>query len=48
MLGIEKPDQNRGPNDEGLGPYEDDAEVYTCVKMDEGSGAGSGIRKWTI
>ena len=38
VLGIEKPDQNRGPNDEGLGPYEDDAEVYTCVKMDEGSG----------
>jgi hypothetical protein len=38
VLGIEKPDQNAGPNDEGLGPYEDDAEVYTCVKMDEGSG----------
>ena len=38
VLGIEKPDQNTGPNSEGLGPYEDDAEVYTCVKMDEGSG----------
>ena len=38
VLGLEKPDQNTGPNSEGLGPYEDDAEVYTCVKMDEGSG----------
>ena len=38
VLGLEKPDQNTGPNSEGLGPYEDDAEVYTCVKLDEGSG----------
>jgi len=38
VLGIEKPDEDVGPNSEGLGPYEDDAEVYTCVKMDEGSG----------
>ena len=38
VLGIDQPDENKGPNDSGTGPYEDDAEVYTCVKMDEGSG----------
>ena len=35
LLGIEPPE---GPNHNDQGPYEDDAEVYTCVKMDEGSG----------
>ena len=35
-LGIEQPKDDPVTNSEG--PYEDDAEVYTCVKMDEGSG----------
>ena len=35
LLGIQPPE---GPNHNDQGPYEDDAEVYTCVKMDEGSG----------
>jgi hypothetical protein len=36
ILGIEQPKNDPVTNSEG--PYEDDAEVYTCVKMDEGSG----------
>mgnify|MGYP003124434766 FL=1 len=40
VLGLELPKPpETGPNDEGS--YEDDAEVYTCVKMDESSG------RWT-
>ena len=37
VLGIEKPKTDPTSNDEG--PDEDDAEVYTCVKMDENSGS---------
>jgi len=37
ILGIEKPVE-AGPNSNDEGPYEDDAEVYTCVKMDSNSG----------
>ena len=36
LLGIEKSKLDPTSNDGG--PNEDDAEVYTCVKMDEGSG----------
>ena len=36
VLGIEKSKLDPSNNDEG--PNEDDAEVYTCVKMDQGSG----------
>ena len=36
ILGIEQPKNDPVTNSEV--PYEDDAEVYTCVKMDEGSG----------
>ena len=39
VLGIEKPPEEQGPNSNYLGPDEDDAEVYTCVKMDESSGS---------
>ena len=38
VLGIAKPPEEQGPNSNYEGPTEDDAEVYTCVKMDEGSG----------
>ena len=38
VLGIAKPPEEQGPNSNDLGPDEDDAEVYTCVKMDESSG----------
>ena len=37
VLGIEKSKQDPTSNDEG--PNEDDAEVYTCVKLDEQSGS---------
>ena len=38
VLGLELPKPpEAGPNDQS-DSYEDDAEVYTCVKMDEGSG----------
>ena len=40
LLGIEKPPQDQGVN-AGEGTDEDDAEVYTCVKMDGASG------RWT-
>ena len=36
ILGIEKPKSDPTSNDQG--PDEDDAEVYTCVKLDESSG----------
>jgi len=39
VLGIAKPPEKQGPNSNDLGPDEDDAEVYTCVKMDESSGS---------
>ena len=39
VLGIAKPPEEQGPNSNDLGPDEDDAEVYTCVKMDESSGS---------
>ena len=39
VLGIAKPPEEQGPNSNYLGPDEDDAEVYTCVKMDESSGS---------
>ena len=38
VLGIAKPPEEQGPNSNYEGPTEDDAEVYTCVKMDESSG----------
>ena len=38
VLGIAKPPEEQGPNSNYEGPVEDDAEVYTCVKMDESSG----------
>ena len=41
VLGIAKPPEEQGPNSNYEGPVEDDAEVYTCVKMDESSG------RWT-
>ena len=38
VLGIAKPPNEQGPNSNYEGPVEDDAEVYTCVKMDESNG----------
>ena len=38
VLGIAKAPEDQGPNSNYDGPAEDDAEVYTCVKMDESSG----------
>jgi hypothetical protein len=38
VLGIAKPPEEQGPNSNYEGPVEDDAEVYTCVKLDESSG----------
>ena len=38
ILGIAKPPEEQGPNSNYEGPVEDDAEVYTCVKMDESNG----------
>ena len=48
VLGIELP---KPPERDQTAPdsYEDDAEVYTCVKMDEGSGTldlASGSRRY--
>jgi len=38
VLGIALPPNEQGPNSNYEGPEEDDAEVYTCVKMDESNG----------
>ena len=38
VLGIAKAPEEEGPNSNYEGPDEDDAEVYTCVKLDESSG----------
>ena len=38
VLGIAKAPEEQGPNSNYEGPEEDDAEVYTCVKLDESSG----------
>jgi hypothetical protein len=38
VLGIAKAPEEQGPNSNYDGPVEDDAEVYTCVKLDESSG----------
>ena len=38
VLGIAKAPEEQGPNSNYEGPDEDDAEVYTCVKLDESRG----------
>ena len=46
-LGLAPAKPNEEVNDK-YGATEDDAEVYTCVRMDESSGNWKWHRKWTI